>query len=216
MKRLFIFMILLSGIFASCNTAKFSLNERKLIRKKYTEKIMPLMLVSNNADSVILYTKSIKFPVNSEDKKLRKLTDLMYHTCIDSTNPGVGIAAPQVGVNKRIIWVQRFDKKEKPFEVYFNIEIKEYSTSKSDGWEGCLSVPGYRGIVRRSDTIVINYDTFDKKNITETVSGFTAVIFQHETDHLNGILYTDRIFDKSNLYSDEEYKRIFKTKNSSN
>ncbi len=215
MKRILYTAIVISVIFASCNTAKFSLKERQLILKKYSEKIMPLMLVSNKPDSVILYTESTDFEVNSKDKKLKKLVDLMYHTCIDSTNPGVGIAAPQLGVNKRIIWVQRFDKTQKPFEVYFNIKIKKYSSSKSDGWEGCLSIPGYRGIVRRSDTIVINYDTFNKKNITETVSGFTAVIFQHETDHLNGILYTDRIFDKSKLYTDEEYHRIFKTKKGS-
>ena len=215
MSRTFLLIILFSVIFVGCNTAKFSISEKKRINTEYENKIMPLMLVSNKADSVILYTKSINFKVNPEDKKLRKLANLMYHTCIDPTNPGVGIAAPQVGVNKRIIWVQRFDKKDKPFEVYFNIEIKKYSVSKSDGWEGCLSIPGYRGIVNRSDTIVINYDTFEKQDITETVSGFTAVIFQHETDHLNGILYTDRIPDKSNLYTKEEYIRLFKTKNSS-
>ncbi len=205
-----------SGILAGCNSTKFSISEKKRINAEYENKIMPLMLVTDKADSVILYTKSINLKVNSDDEKLKTLVDLMYNTCKDPSNPGVGIAAPQVGVNKRIIWVQRFDKKDKPFEVYFNIRIKKYSVSKSDGTEGCLSVPGYRGIVNRSDTIVINYDTFDKHDITETVNGFTAVIFQHEIDHLNGILYIDRIPDKSNLYTKEEYNKLFKAKNSSN
>ncbi len=211
MKRILSAFAVFSLIFTSCNTAKFSLKEKNRIKKEYKENIMPLMLVSNKADSVILYKKSSSFKVNNKDEKLKKFVELLYNTCNDPSNPGVGIAAPQVGINKRIIWVQRFDKKEKPFEVYFNIEITKYSVSKSDGWEGCLSVPDYRGIVRRSDTIEIKYDTFDSQNVTETVSDFTAVIFQHETDHLEGILYTDRIFDKSKLYTDEEYKKFIKT-----
>ncbi len=168
------------------------------------------MLVSNKTDSVILYTKSKTFKVDRNDRKLKKLVNLMYETCNDTANAGVGIAAPQVGVNKRIVWVQRFDKEKEPFEVYFNIEITSFSSTKKEGWEGCLSVPSYRGIVNRSDSIVIKYDTFKEQNITETISGFTAVIFQHEIDHLEGILYTDRIFDKTKLYTDEEYGRLFR------
>ena len=192
----------------SCNTAKFSLRERRILKKEYEKNIMPLMLVSNKKDSVILYKRSNFFDADSTDSKLNKLVELMYYTCIDSLNPGVGIAAPQVGINKRIIWVQRFDKKNTPFEVYFNAEILYLSSLKSEGWEGCLSVPDYRGLVTRSDTVILKYDTFDKKNYIDTVNGFTAVIFQHEIDHLERILYTDRISDKNKLYTEEEYKRL--------
>ncbi len=166
---------------------------------------MPLLSVFNSKDSVSLYKPSDKFVVDSTDKKLKRLVDLMYQTCNDPSNPGVGIAAPQVGINKRIIWVQRFDKENEPFEVYFNTEIINFSSLKSEGWEGCLSVPGYRGLVKRSDTILLKYDTFEKNNNIDTLTGFTAIIFQHEIDHLEGILYIDRIFDKSNLYTEEEY-----------
>ena len=125
---------------------------------------MPLLSVFNPKDSVSLHKTSDKLTVDSTDKKLKKLVELMYQTCNDPSNPGVGIAAPQVGINKRIIWVQRFDKKNEPFEVYFNTEILNFSTLKSEGWEGCLSVPGYRGLVNRSDTVLLKYDTFEKFN----------------------------------------------------
>lgn len=194
---------------SSCNIAKFSTPEKEIINKKYENKIMPLMLVSNKLDSTILYSKSKKFKVSKRDKKLEKLVSHMYETCNDKTNPGVGIASPQVGINKRIIWVQRFDKEEEPFEVYFNIEIIKFYPAKSEGWEACLSVPGYRGIVNRSDSIIIKYDNYKKHDIIETVRGFTSVIFQHEIDHLEGVLYTDRIFDKTKLYSDKEYEKTF-------
>jgi len=65
--------------------------------------------------------------------------------------------------------------------------------------EGCLSVDNYRGTVARASEITIEYDTFTQQNKVEIIKGFTAVIFQHEIDHLNGILYTDRIQDKSLL-----------------
>ncbi len=203
-------IILFALMLSSCNIAKFTSSEKNIIKKKYKNEIMPLMLVSNSADSVILYRKSKTFKIRKGDRKLEKLVKQMYKTCVDTTNPGVGIAAPQVGINKRIIWVQRFDKVNEPFEVYFNIEINKYYPTKSEGLEGCLSIPGYRGFVSRADSIIIKYDTFKQQNITETIKGFTAVIFQHEIDHLEGILYTDRIFDKSRLYTEEEYNRIYK------
>ncbi len=157
------------------------------------------MLVSNPGDSVILYQKSNSVVTDSTNKLLNKLVTKMYATVRNPENPGVGIAAPQIGINKRIIWVQRFDKPDKPFEVYFNSKIVNYSSSESEGREGCLSIPGYYGFVNRSDTITVNYDLFNQQNITDTITGFTAIIFQHETDHLEGILYTDRIIDNSKL-----------------
>ena len=190
-----VFIILLS----SCSINKFTAKEKSFIKKESKDNIMPVMLVSNTADSILLYKKSKKIKPDSTNKFLTILIERLYATVRDPNNPGVGIAAPQVGVNKRIIWVQRFDKAEKPFEVYLNSKIVYYSKSKSEGMEGCLSIPGYRGSVNRSDTIVIKYDLLNTKNIRDTISGFTSVIFQHEIDHLKGILYTDRIKDKSKI-----------------
>ena len=90
--------------------------------------------------------------------------------------------------------VQRFDKEEKPFEFFYNIEIKKTYGEKVVGWEGCLSIPAGFGQVERWQDIDIEYDAeFDGKIVrkSENIKGFTAVIFQHETDHLNGILFID-------------------------
>ncbi|MCL4118061.1 UNVERIFIED_CONTAM: hypothetical protein GTU68_038555 [Idotea baltica] len=107
---------------------------------------------------------------------------------------GVGIAAPQVGVLKNIIWVQRFDKDNFPFEVYLNPKITTYSNEKQTVKEGCLSIPNRSDTLNsRSFNITIEYDTMQAEHIMETVEGFTSVVFQHEIDHLNGILYLDHL-----------------------
>ena len=107
---------------------------------------------------------------------------------------GVGIAAPQVGVLKNIIWVQRFDKTDFPFEIYLNPKITSYSEKKQTVTEGCLSIPDRSDALNsRSFNITIEYDTMQALHKTETVEGFTSVIFQHEIDHLKGILYLDHL-----------------------
>jgi len=193
------YLIILITVFASCSTNRFTLKEKRIIKKSGTNNIMQIMLVSNQTDSITLYKKSRNIKADSSNKHLTTLVQKMYVTVRDTNNPGVGIAAPQIGINKRIIWVQRFDKQEKPFEAYFNTQIVYYSKTKSEGREGCLSIPGYRGFVSRSDTIIVNYDLLNQTNLTDTINGFTSIIFQHEIDHLEGILYTDRIKDKSKI-----------------
>jgi peptide deformylase len=136
----------------------------------------------------------------------------MVATVTHPSQDGVGIAGPQVGLNRRVIAVQRFDKEGEPFEVYPNVRILWTSDSLATGPEGCLSVPDKRGDVLRSQEIVIEYADIAgveqsrqgirlKSNrctkpvpmVRDTVSGFTAVIFQHEVDHLDGVLYIDRL-----------------------
>jgi peptide deformylase len=118
----------------------------------------------------------------------------MILTVQDTANAGVGIAAPQVGISRRLIAVQRFDKADNPFEFYANAYIIFYSDDKRIGSEGCLSIPNRRGNVERSEKIVVKYTNIETlKPCADTVSGFTAVIFQHEVDHLDGILYIDKL-----------------------
>ena len=105
----------------------------------------------------------------------------MLATVRDPENTGVGIA------------VQRFDKPGEPFEIYLNPEIVEYSAETAPGREGCLSIPGCYGEVTRAQQIVLRYRDEQFAERTERIGGFTAVIFQHEVDHLDGILYTDRM-----------------------
>lgn len=107
-------------------------------------------------------------------------------------NEGVGIAAPQVGIGLRVIAVQRFDLPGEPFGVYVNPEIVRRTGPAVPGPEGCLSVPDRYGDVARPQQIEIRYRDSRFIRRREVIRGYTAVIFQHEVDHLDGILFIDR------------------------
>ncbi len=122
---------------------------------------------------------------------------------------GVGLAAPQIGVNLRLVifGVQsspRYpDAEAVPDTVLVNPVITPMALDMEDGWEGCLSVPGLRGMVPRYKSV--RYQGFDEYGalIDRTVSGFHARVVQHECDHLDGILYPMRMRDFSRFgYND--------------
>ena len=157
--------------------------------------IMRVLTVDNREDSLVLRAGCSDFRIRDlKSETFRILSGRMIATVTDPSQDGVGIAGPQVGLKRRVVAVQRFDKEGKPFEVYPNIRIVYRSEETQTGPEGCLSVPDIYGNVERSQTVVISYiDINTLKPVRDTVSGFTAVIFQHETDHLDGILFTDRM-----------------------
>ena len=125
--------------------------------------------------------------------RIKNLMARMLATVQSPEQDGVGIAAPQVGENLRIIWVQRLDKSGEPFECYLNAHIDSLYGEIKTGPEGCLSVPPYRGEVARWQDLILSYVSPETLlPARDTVHGFTAVIFQHECDHLDGILYIDR------------------------
>ena len=158
---------------------------------------MRVLTIDSPADEAVLRARSTDLSAESLlSDDYGRLAELMIATVTHPSQDGVGIAAPQIGLNRRIIAVQRFDKEGEPFEVYPNIRIVWTSDSLEPGPEGCLSVPGMRGEVLRSQEVVIEYaDIKDPAvpMVRDTVSGFTAVIFQHEVDHLEGVLYIDRL-----------------------
>lgn len=157
--------------------------------------IMRVLTVDDREDSLFLRSECAEFPLKVlRSKRFGRLAERMLATVTDSTQDGVGIAGPQVGLKRRVVVVQRFDKAGEPFEVYPNIRVEYLSDEKQTGPEGCLSIPEIYGEVERSQTVVISYvDVRTLEPVRDTVSGFTAVIFQHETDHLDGILFTDRM-----------------------
>ena len=158
--------------------------------------VMRVLSVDEYEDSLVLRKASTFIPEEElEGEILKILSEKMLATVTSPEQDGVGIAGPQVGISRRIVAVQRFDKPGEPFEVYPNIRIVAFRGDKADGPEGCLSVPGRSGTVSRYRDIDITYSLTGNpaKDTTETVKGFTAVIFQHECDHLDGILYTDRL-----------------------
>ena len=105
---------------------------------------------------------------------------------------GVGLAAPQVGLFRRVAVIQRLDLPGEPYVVYPNLRIEKHLGDTVRGPEGCLSIPGRRGIVPRSEGVVVSWtDPQTLQTVTEEVHGYVAIIFQHEADHLDGVLYTD-------------------------
>lgn len=178
-------------LFVTAQGQKFTDAERNLVNSGSKGNLMRVLQVTDPADSKVL--KASSTDVNLKDESLPLLIDRMLTTVNDPASPGVGIAAPQVGINRNVIWVQRFDKAGEPFEVYLNLKITWRSSLLRKGEEGCLSIADQRGDVLRNYTIRITYYDRNGKFYDEMVEGFTAVIFQHEIDHLMGILFTDRL-----------------------
>lgn len=134
---------------------------------------------------------------------------------------GVGIAAPQIGFHLRIIMFgfeanARYpDEEAIPFTVLINPTIEILSNELIEGWEGCLSVPGMRGLVPRYHRIRYRGQDPHGLTIERTVEGFHARVVQHEYDHLDGILYPERIQNLKNFGFEEELRsRIWPTKES--
>jgi len=132
--------------------------------------------------------------VTAFDSDLQQLIDDM----VDSMRkaPGVGLAAPQVGISQRVIVVEygQEDDEEAPLKLYtlINPEIARASDEMVIGTEGCLSIPGYAGDVERLNAITVRGQNRYGKPVRIKANGWLARIFQHEIDHLDGILFTDR------------------------
>lgn len=172
----------------------FTADQIQLIMSGDTTQPMRVFKINSASDSILLRTKSEVVNVDPNDPVLQHFVKRLYRTVRDSMSLGVGIAAPQVGILKNIIWVQRFDKENLPFEVYLNPKIVQYSKMKQDCLEGCLSIPNRRDTTKtRAYALLLEYDRMDNTRVTELIEAFTAVIFQHEVDHLNGILYLDHL-----------------------
>lgn len=136
--------------------------------------------------------------VTTFDKKLQTLIDDMIETMREA--PGVGLAAPQVGISDRLIVVEYYenekaeeaeDETKKKVWVMLNPEIVKASEEKVMGVEGCLSVPNLVGEVERHEAIQIKGLNRRGQPMRVKASGWLARIFQHEIDHVNGIVFTD-------------------------
>jgi peptide deformylase len=193
MKRVqFSFVLLLVLFITSCSNFS-SIEKHRIGLPEQGDSVMHIFTNLNEQELSFLHLQAC--PLTRRDMHSQVYTTLknrMLATVLDTANTGVGIAAPQVGISKQLIVVQRFDKDGNPFEFYVNPTIENYSQDMKWGWEGCLSVPGERDTVLRATQVIISYrDPVSWDILRDTVDGFTAVIFQHETDHLSGKLYID-------------------------
>lgn len=145
----------------------------------------------------VLRKKAVK--VRRADEGIRKLAGDMYETMLDA--PGVGLAAPQIGKSIRLI-VVHIPEDEETETPELSLKLLNPEIVKSHGTqvgpEGCLSIPGWAGDVERSMHVTIKGFDMDNKPVRVKASEYTAVVLQHEIDHLDGILFPDRIVDKEN------------------
>jgi len=171
--------------------------EKALIYSNSSDSTMRIMNYFIQADSLILRKQCINVNFN-DTATLNYLINRMKLSLFAEPN-GVGLAAPQIGINRNIIWVQRLDKAGQPFECYLNPKIILYSNKPIIFLhDGCLSIPDTTGASHRYSAVVVEYDLPDRSHHTELIEGysgnnFTAIIFQHEIDHLNGIVFLDRL-----------------------
>lgn len=126
------------------------------------------------------------------DDQLRTLLDDMLETMYAAN--GCGLAAPQIGLSKRVVVIDIAHEGEKPAPLYMvNPEIVWRSEEMEIGEEGCLSLPEMRAEVERSISVKINYLDYNGKECKLQADGFLAVAAQHEIDHLDGVLYIDHL-----------------------
>ena len=146
------------------------------------------------------------------DLQLQALIDDLLATVADEN--GMGIAAPQVSVSKRVIILAPKPNARYPYAptmeptVMINPEITWASSNKEKDWEGCLTVPGIRGLVPRHQAIRIRCQNRDGVVLETEYDGFLARVFQHEVDHLDGLVFLDRVETTHDLVAEYEWKKI--------
>lgn len=147
-----------------------------------------------------------------ENQEIDRLVHDMFETM--ENYEGVGLAAPQVQVNRRLVVyeirdTERYEGLEEkvPPTVLVNPEIQETGGESRVDWEGCLSLPNLRGQVPRSNSIKVEYLDLSGDRMTKQISGFEARVIQHEIDHLEGRLFVDRMESHESLSFLKEYRK---------
>lgn len=157
-------------------------------------------------------------PVRKIDQKISKFIKELKKALIKAQEPpGVGLSAVQIGKLVRI-FAARKDLQFKP-KVFINPEITWKSKELTDGvpkrenkLEGCLSVPNYYGLVRRAKKIKLRWQNENGQRQTAKFSDFLATVIQHEMDHINGILFVDRVLEQGNKLYKVEKNKLLETK----
>ncbi len=163
----------------------------------------------------ILRTKTKDIPINEiKSENTKKIIEKMIKTM--RIHNGAGLAANQIYEPISICIVEVLDNPRYkhlntiPLKVLINPKViikKDSATFNS--YEGCLSVPNLRGKVKRYNTINVTYYTKDAKKITEDIKGLESIVYQHEIDHLDGYLFTDKVEDNSTLVTYENYQKYY-------
>jgi len=178
--KTFLFVLLFSTVVYSQQYEKLTKQEKELILAD-TTKMMRVTQTKFHNDSIIL--KSSSKPINPKDKLTKVLANQMLKSVQDVNHRGVGIAAPQVGINRRMVLVQRFDKENKPFEIFINPEIIWKSDLMQKGPEGDLSFDE-RGMIMRHYSVQVQYYNLKGEKVTELLDGILLIDRQKEQENL--------------------------------
>jgi len=157
---------------------------------------------------IVLYPeqglREICKPVAEMNDRIDKLIDDMFYTMYDA--PGIGLAAPQIAVQERVIVVDVSESKDEPIAL---INPKVIQEAGSITWEeGCLSLPGVYGKVKRPSDIIVEGMNRDGKIIQIEASELLAVCLQHEIDHLNGVLFTDHLSGLKRTRALQKFRKL--------
>ena len=170
-------------------------------------KLLQIALLGN-----LILRKKASIITSIDDPEIQQLIDDMISTVEDVD--GVGLAAPQVYQSVRVFILASHPTPRYPDApiieptAIINPQIKNHSEERIKDWEGCLSIPGIRALVPRYKQIDVEYFTRKGEKISISFEGFLARIFQHEYDHLEGIMFFDRLDSPEDIYMEKEYQRI--------
>ena len=194
-----IFILFIFALMLSCNTTQRLTNkEKELILLASDETPFDVLKINILTDSLILRKKCSNIDFNKDTAIIAHLIKRMKSTL--DVESGVGLAAPQIGISRNLFLIMRIDKPEKNVEVVINPKIvsKPEQTVCFER-DGCLSIPNVSGNSVRYPWIEVAYFNEKGEKITEKLSGhsrqtdFTGIIFQHEYDHLQGVMFTDKL-----------------------
>ena len=163
----------------------------------------------------ILRNKTKDIPINEiKSENTQNIIEKMIKTM--RKHNGAGLAANQIYEPIRICIIEVLDNPRYkhlntiPLKVLINPKvIIKKDTATFNSYEGCLSVPNLRGKVKRYNTINVTYYNIDAKKITEDIKGLESIVYQHEIDHLDGYLFTDKVEDNSTLVTYENYQKYY-------
>lgn len=196
--KLYLVLLISLTFFSIKSMAQFTQNEKDLINSGTFETPFRVLKVTDEQDSILLRQKCSAIENISEPGDLQRLIDRLRATM--TAESGVGIAAPQVGIAKNVFLFTRINKADYPVTVAINPKIVNHPQETiCFERDGCLSIPGISGNSVRYPWVDVEYTDENGNLVQERLEGysretdFTGIIFQHEFDHLQGVLFIDKL-----------------------